>query len=187
MKSMVELSHDFLRPALHKQALCVDATLGNGQDTAWFLKKHARHVWGFEIQQDVLDQTTAKIADPRLEGICLSHARMDEVLGDFQKEKIDAVIFNFGWCPRQDSGIETRPDSSLQAVQKAMSCLKVRGRMALVFYPHESWEQEAQGIEDYLSGQDPHVFAIQKTVQFNARQAPFLICIEKKKSILTGV
>lgn len=33
MKSMVDLSHEFLKPVLHKQAICVDATLGQGKDT----------------------------------------------------------------------------------------------------------------------------------------------------------
>lgn len=37
MKSMVDLSHEFLKPVLHKQAICVDATLGQGKDTDFFL------------------------------------------------------------------------------------------------------------------------------------------------------
>ncbi|WP_288001727.1 hypothetical protein [Holdemanella sp.] len=36
MKSMVDLSHEFLKPVLHKQAICVDATLGQGKDTDFF-------------------------------------------------------------------------------------------------------------------------------------------------------
>ena len=37
MKSMVELSHDFLLPTLHSQAICIDATLGKGKDAQFFL------------------------------------------------------------------------------------------------------------------------------------------------------
>ena len=38
MKSIVDQSHDFLKDALHKGAICIDATLGWGKDTNFFLK-----------------------------------------------------------------------------------------------------------------------------------------------------
>ena len=41
MKSMVELSHAFLQDILHPQALVIDATLGQGKDTLFFLQQHA--------------------------------------------------------------------------------------------------------------------------------------------------
>ena len=39
MKSIVDQSHDFLKDVLHKGAICIDATLGWGKDTDFFLKK----------------------------------------------------------------------------------------------------------------------------------------------------
>ena len=51
MKSMVDLSHEFLKPVLHKQAICVDATLGQGKDTDFFLSQNVHKVYGFEIQR----------------------------------------------------------------------------------------------------------------------------------------
>lgn len=54
MKSMVDVSHEFLKPVLHKQAICVDATLGQGKDTDFFLSQNVHKVYGFEIQRDVL-------------------------------------------------------------------------------------------------------------------------------------
>ena len=44
MKSMVDLSHEFLKPVLHKQAICVDATLGQGKDTDFFLSQNVHKV-----------------------------------------------------------------------------------------------------------------------------------------------
>lgn len=39
MKSMVDLSHEFLKPVLHKQAICVDATLGQEKIQISFVAK----------------------------------------------------------------------------------------------------------------------------------------------------
>ena len=52
MKSMVELSHDFLLPTLHSQAICIDATLGKGKDAQFFLDHSVKKVYGFEIQKE---------------------------------------------------------------------------------------------------------------------------------------
>ena len=57
MKSMVDVSHEFLKPVLHKQAICVDATLGQGKDTDFFLSQNVHKVYGFEIQRDVFEST----------------------------------------------------------------------------------------------------------------------------------
>ena len=61
MKSVVEISHDFLKPALHKQAVCLDATMGNGKDTRFFLNQGVRKVIAFEIQQDIFEKTFHEI------------------------------------------------------------------------------------------------------------------------------
>ena len=57
MRSAVEMSHLFLRDALHPQALCVDATLGHGKDAQFFLEQGCSQVIAFEIQEDVLTDT----------------------------------------------------------------------------------------------------------------------------------
>ena len=61
MKSMVDLSHEFIRPVLHKQAICVDATLGQGKDTDFFLSQNVHKVYGFEIQRDVFESTKERL------------------------------------------------------------------------------------------------------------------------------
>ena len=54
MKSMVDLSHEFLKSVLHKQAICVDATLGQGKDTDFFLSQNVHKVYGLKIQKSDL-------------------------------------------------------------------------------------------------------------------------------------
>lgn len=61
MKSMVDLSHEFLKSVLHKQAICVDATLGQGKDTDFFLSQNVHKVYGFEIQRDVFENVSTHL------------------------------------------------------------------------------------------------------------------------------
>ena len=177
MRSAVEMSHLFLRNVLHSQAVCVDATLGHGKDAQFFLDQGCRQVIAFEIQEDVLLETVQRIGDSRLEAHCQGHETMEEVL----TQKVDAMIFNFGYCPGFDSQVKTNPKTSLEAIEKALYLLKKKGRMALVIYPHEEGREESKAIEIYLKKLDSHAFYIEKRTQLNQDHSPYLIGIEKLK------
>ncbi len=180
MKNMVELSHAFLKPVLHPGALCLDGTLGSGKDTRFFLNRGVRKVLAFEIQPEAAQAAEARLNEPdRLEVVVRSHEYAKEYA---EPESVDAAIFNFGYCPGLENGAQTTPEASLKGVQAALKLLRPKGRMALVFYPHERAEEEAATIEAFLKAQDPHRIAVQKIVQFNATKAPFLLLLEKKKT-----
>lgn len=181
MKTMVDLSHDFLKPILHRQAIVLDLTVGNGKDTAFFLKKKGCKVYGFEIQKEAADKANERFKDQSAIIYPVNHALLKETLDPALFENIDGAIANFGYLPGSTSEIETKPQDSLTAVQDALTFLKEKGRMSLVFYDHHDAAKEEALIQEYLLSLNPHQFAIQKIVQFNANKAPFLICIEKKK------
>ncbi|WP_297237601.1 class I SAM-dependent methyltransferase [uncultured Faecalicoccus sp.] len=177
MRSAVDQSHQFLAPALHRQAVCVDATLGNGNDTAFFLAQGVRKVIAFEVQEDVLSQTQQNISDSRLEANLDGHEHMDRYI----HEEADAIVFNFGYCPGKESLIHTMETTSLEAVKIALRLLKVKGRMALVFYPHPEGIKEAESIIQYLKTLDPYRYAICCVSQLNHSHSPYWVGIEKKK------
>ena len=87
MKSIVDQSHDFLKDVLHKGAICIDATLGWGKDTDFFLKNNVRKVYGFEIQQVVFEQTVSNIKDSHFVPVFDGHQNMDA----YVKEEVDAI------------------------------------------------------------------------------------------------
>lgn len=117
MKSMVDLSHEFLKPALHKQAICVDATLGQGKDTDFFLSQNVRIVYGFEIQRDVFESTKERLDDQRTCFYNVGHEHMEEYI----HEEVDAILFNFGYFPKGDPKITTQSSSSVSAVRQALN------------------------------------------------------------------
>jgi reverse gyrase len=176
MKPMTDMAHAFLAPAIHKSALCVDATLGNGHDARFFLDRHAKCVHAFEIQEDVLRKTQESIQDARL--IC--HLAGHEHMQDYVKQA-DAVIFNFGFCPGRQKDVMTRADTSLEAVQQALTLLRPKGRMALVFYPHDMGREEADVIMEYLKTLDHRQFPVLRMQLENCENACWCVCIEKRK------
>ena len=149
MKSMVDLSHEFLKPVLHKQAICVDATLGQGKDTDFFLSQNVHKVYGFEIQRDVFESTKERLDDQRTCFYNVGHEHMKEYI----HEEVDAILFNFGYFPKGDLKITTQSSSSVSAVRQALNLLKVKGRMALVMYPHDTGKEEAICVEEFLKTQ----------------------------------
>lgn len=171
---MVEQTHDFLRPSLHRQAICIDATLGQGKDSQFFLEEGVSRVIAFEIQQEAIDLVLKKIQDPRLEIHHLGH----EHIQDMVTQKVDAIVFNFGYCPCLDHAVTTLPETSYLAVQQALERLKPRGRMVLVLYPHEKGQEEAQLIEEYCQMLDHRKFHVQKVQMLNTI-SPYRIEIEK--------
>lgn len=177
MKSMSELSHQFLKPALHKQAVCIDGTLGYGRDAGFFLEQGAKRVYAYEIQPNVLTAALDNLPDLRLHVLAKSHGQMGLDLG-FLQEKVDAVIFNFGYDPHTLEGIATTTDSSLAAIQAAAALLRIKGRMALVFYPHPQGVQEKEAIFKWLEMQ-PYLETTYVCHPFK-QNSPSLLCVEKR-------
>lgn len=175
MKSMVDLSHEFLKPALHKQAICVDATLGQGKDTDFFLSQNVHKVYGFEIQRDVFESTKERLDDQRTCFYNVGHEHMEEYI----HEEVDAIIFNFGYFPKGDPKIATQSSSSVSAVRQALNLLKVKGRMALVMYLHESGKEEAICVEEFLKTQT--TIQVQKVQNLLVDHCPYLLLIEKRR------
>lgn len=175
MKSMVDLSHEFLKPVLHKQAICVDATLGQGKDTDFFLSQNVRIVYGFEIQRDVFESTKERLDDQRTCFYNVGHEHMEEYI----HEEVDAILFNFGYFPKGDPKITTQSSSSVSAVRQALNLLKVKGRMALVMYPHESGQEEAKCMEQFLKTQT--TIQVQKVQNLLVDHCPYLLLIEKRR------
>lgn len=172
MKSIVDISHEFLLPVLHNQAICIDATWGHGKDSAFFLKQNVRKVYAFEIQEEVFKETSIKY--PEVIGFNQSHENIDQI-----PEKVDAIIFNFGYCPGVESDVMTQANTSLMAVKKGLNQLRKKGRMALVFYPHEQGKEEAHVIQQYLSTLDSSEYSLIQ-IQRLFVDSPYLIGIEKR-------
>ncbi len=99
----VKFVQDFLAARLVHPRLCVDATCGNGGDTAFLCRLTAPEgrVLGFDIQPEAIASTRARLEQTGVPAgqyalHCDSHAHLLQYV---QPGTADAVMFNFGWLP----------------------------------------------------------------------------------------
>lgn len=101
IKRPIHVSHEFLKEVLDKQSIAVDATMGNGYDTA-FLASLSQRVYAFDVQQQALTKTQERLEQQGLtnaELILAGHEQVDQ----YVKEPIRAAILIWAIYPMQIS------------------------------------------------------------------------------------
>lgn len=183
IKRPLHLSHDFLAEVLDDGAVAVDATMGNGNDTA-FLAQHAKKVYAFDVQEQALKST-----QERLEKHAISNAQLildgHQNLDKYVSEPIRAAIFNLGYLPSADKTVITKPDTTLVAIEKILERLEIGGRLAImIYYGHEGGDMEKDAVLEYVNQLDQWLFTVMLYQPLNQiNQPPFLVMIEKLKQL----
>ena len=134
----VKFVQDFLAARLESPRLCVDATCGNGGDTAFLcgITAPAGRVLGFDIQPDAIASTRARLEQAgvpaeRFELVCTSHARLLQYV---KPGTADAVMFNFGWLPGADHAVFSTAQSSIPALEAALQAVRPGGVVSAILY-----------------------------------------------------
>ena len=134
----VKFVQDFLAARLGRPRLCIDATCGNGGDTAFLCSITAPEgkVLGFDIQPEAIASTRNTLEK---KGIpvekyalnCDSHANLLQYV---QPGTADAVMFNFGWLPGADHSVFSTADSSIPALKAALEAVRPGGVVSAILY-----------------------------------------------------
>ena len=134
----VRFVQDFLAARLGRPRLCIDATCGNGGDTAFLcgLTAPEGRVLGFDIQPEAIASTRKHLEQlgvpaARYELHCQSHA---DLLQFVQPGTADAVMFNFGWLPGADHTVFSTAQSSIPALQAALQAVRPGGVVSAILY-----------------------------------------------------
>ena len=131
----MKLVQDFLAARLADPRLCIDATCGNGGDTAFLCRLAGKEgrVLGFDIQPEAIASTRQNLARKGFaaELHCDSHANLLQYV---QPGTVDAVMFNFGWLPGADHGVFSHAQSSIPALEAALAALRAGGVLSAILY-----------------------------------------------------
>ena len=134
----VKFVQDFLAARLVHPQLCIDATCGNGGDTAFLcnLTAPAGRVLAFDVQPDAIRSTRARLEQAGVPAgqyalHCDSHAHLIQYV---QPGTADAVKFNFGWLPGAEHDVHSTADGSVPALRAALEALRPGGVLAAVLY-----------------------------------------------------
>lgn len=131
----VQLAQQFITAHCPHPALCVDATCGNGGDTA-FLYGLGGQVLAMDIQPAACESTLNRLvrqqADPaHYQVVCDSHAHLLQYV---QPGTVDVVMFNFGWLPGADHNTFSTAQSSIPALEAALEALRPGGLLSAILY-----------------------------------------------------
>ena len=184
--SALDIAHKMIKQMVKPGDFCIDATAGNGYDTEFLceLVGETGRVVAMDIQQSAVDNTKARLTedgfDGRAEVFCMSHSEMDRVAAP---ESADCIVFNFGWLPGGDHNVFTRAETSVPAIEKALSVIKPGGLLVLcVYYGRNNGYSERDAIVEYVSNLESRYYAVMKCDFLNRKNdPPFPIFIVKEK------
>lgn len=173
-----ELSQQIIERYNSEFNLAVDCTLGNGHDCD-FLRKKFKKVFAFDIQEEAVKRYKEFQYD-NVQCICDSHENIKKYIF----ENIDVAMFNLGYLPGGDKAITTTHESSIKAIDSALSLLNEGGIITLaIYHGHNEGKVEKEKILRYLKDIDSKRFGVMlHTFHNRSKIAPLLIVIEKKLS-----
>ena len=187
LKNARALATEYMERAIKAGDHVVDATMGNGHDTAFLAKLVGEngHVTAFDVQAGAVENTRALLeAEGLLERVTLVHDG-HEKMAQYVEGKIDAAMFNLGWLPgAADKTVTTHVDTTLEAVKTCIAMLRPGGVASVCVYPgHAEGDAERTALGELLSGLDVRRFCVLHHRFINARRdTPELFLIQKQWS-----
>ena len=134
----VRFVQDYLAAHLPHPKLCIDATCGNGGDTAFLcgLTAPAGRVLAFDVQPEAIRSTRTRLeqANVPADRYSLIYGSHADLLQYVQPGTADAVMFNFGWLPGADHGVFSTAQSSIPALQAALQAVRPGGIVSAILY-----------------------------------------------------
>lgn len=188
---ITEWCSHFIRQQVKEGDFCIDATVGNGNDTVLLceLAGSKGKVAGFDIQEKAIEETRTRLKERGLDSgaklFCCGHERMEECLRsdpDCAKMteraedgygKVSCIVFNFGYLPGGDHKIATKAESSVEAIRQGLTLLEKNGMMSLCIYSGgDSGFEERDRILAYLKGLDSRKYLVIMSSYYNRPNNP---------------
>ena len=148
----------FIREQIKPGDLCIDATMGNGNDTLLLstLCKENGQVLAFDIQEMALTNTRKRLqcagAPENYQLILDSHTNM----GSYASPgSVSCIVFNLGYLPGGDHSLSTKAETSIQALEQGLSLF-----------------QERDQVLAWLSALDPRKYLVIRSDYFNRPNNP---------------
>lgn len=168
--------HHFIEDHVQPGEICIDATMGNGNDTLMLCELAGKEgeVLAFDIQGQAVEATKSLLEKHQVTTnyrlIMDGHENMDCYI---QNNTVDVICFNFGYLPGGDHKIATNAKTSLIAIDKGLNLLKPGGMMSLCVYSGgDTGFEEKNCILDYLKKLPAKKYTVIVNQYFNRENNP---------------
>lgn len=155
---LVTMVKERLTASINRGALVIDATVGNGHDTLFLAEAvgDTGTVYGFDIQQQALDNAYERLAQAGLDGrVSLYHAGHEAMMMALPASahgRVGAVMFNLGYLPGGDKVRTTSINTTLAALEQSRQLLAEGGVISVLAYTgHPGGREEAEAVKEWAS------------------------------------
>ena len=173
---ITQWSAHFIEEQVKPGDFCIDATMGNGNDTLLLsrLCGESGQVLAFDIQEQALNHTRERLqkaAAPENYTLLLeSHSHMSQYA---RPETVSCIVFNLGYLPGGDHSKATKSNTSITAMEQGLFLLKKGGLLSLCIYSGgDSGFQERDDILTWLKQLDSHKYLVIRSDYYNRPNNP---------------
>lgn len=178
-----DIVHAEAQKLLYPGAVAVDATMGNGFDTLFLCNAVGENgrVYGFDIQAEAVENTKNLLMENHCSEQAVLFCTGHETMIDHVKEPIDCALFNLGYLPKGDHLITTKKETTVSALEAALSLLKPGGAVFIALYwGHPGGEEERSAVESFAENLSASCWKVSETSFPNRNKAPLIMIIQKK-------
>ncbi|WP_152050583.1 class I SAM-dependent methyltransferase [Tautonia marina] len=183
---IVELAQLLVARTLSEGDFAIDATVGKGHDTLWLAQQvgSTGRVLGLDLQMVALTTTRRRLIEANLSNrVILAQARHEDLKtllsarDPLARPKV--MMFNLGYLPGGDHSIATRPESTLCALEAAVTQVIPGGLVSVVVYPgHPLGREESRQILDWASSsRTPPMKLLRCDLPWTHQPSPWLLAL----------
>ena len=185
LRNARHLAADYMKRTIRPGDTVVDATMGNGKDTLFLaeLVGETGHVYAFDVQEEAVARTRERVIEAGFADRTTLLLSGHETMAQYVPQGVQAIMFNLGWLPGAAHIVTTKTDTTLAAVDAAVSLLAPGGIVTVCIYPgHDEGKRELSALTNYASGLSVRMYNVAHHCFLNASdETPQLILIQRNK------
>ena len=180
-ENAVTFVHRVLRDVIVPGSVVIDATIGNGWDTALMARLVGAEgmVYGFDIQPIALEVTKTRLTNvaAQVRLMLTGHEEMLQMVEKEHQGKVKAVTFNLGYLPGGDRDITTQVETTNRAIEQARRLLAPDGVITIVCYRHAEGQRELDSVRAQLSEWSQEFNTCTETIFLNQAGNPPVVFV----------
>ncbi|HAE41520.1 MAG TPA: SAM-dependent methyltransferase [Clostridiales bacterium] len=160
--NIVQYYHFLISEFLTEDCIAIDATCGNGNDSLYLCNamKGKGFLYAFDIQEEAVSNTRELLRKDckfnNYKVILDSHSNIDQyIFGHVQ-----LAVFNLGYLPDSQFIISTKIETTIPALEKMLSRLKLKGYILIAAYSGHDKGLERNALFDFLEKLDARQFKV---------------------------
>lgn len=150
---LTEQAHEAMEQVLQSGDWVIDATCGNGHDTAFLAScvGESGRVLAIDLQADATARAKMRVDSAGWRNVqwhCGDHSKLLQELGSEWAGRVRLVVMNLGYLPGGDKQVITCPESTVAALDAARELLRPEGYLSIIAYPgHAGGREELRAVQ----------------------------------------